>query len=326
MFSPPSVLRPAVTVLRPAVTGLRPAVTGLRSRRVVHLDEAEARDHRPAVTGLRSPATGHRPPVCGHRFRPPALHIISLCTAQPLMVLTDPPVINRPAPMARPSDPNAKIKLIAACEAVFVARGLEAAKVEEITQKAGLSKGSFYNHFESKDDAFRYLVEAMVARMAVYLEAIPADCPGEIGDIEGFCDHWVNNDLQVFEFIWQNRGLMSLLLEGGSCAAYRHLVDEFADRARMKMRAFLESAIRQGLYRADLDLDLTSSFIAGAYDRLARQIVRQRHRPDLRAMLRHVQWLVLRGVGSPAFLAQLEDARVSHPNRTPVKTKKKAKS
>jgi AcrR family transcriptional regulator len=225
--------------------------------------------------------------------------------------------------MPRPSDPSAKIKLIAAAEAVFVARGLDAAKVEEITGKAGLAKGSFYSHFDSKDDAFRYLVEAMVARMAVYLDAMPGGCPpGQ--DIPAVLDFWVSNDLQMFEFIWQNRGLMRLLLEGGSSAAYRHLVDQFADRCGLKIRSFLEGGIQAGLYRSDLDLDLTASFIAGAYDRLARQIVRERHRPDLRAMLRRVQILVLRGVGSEAVLAELSPPRL--PVRSAVSPQRKPRA
>jgi AcrR family transcriptional regulator len=229
--------------------------------------------------------------------------------------------------MSRPSDPSAKVKLLAAAEAVFVARGLDAAKVEEITGKAGLAKGSFYNHFESKEDAFRHLVEAMVARLTVYLDAMPDDCP-PVSDLEGFLDFWVTNDLPIFEFIWQNRGLMGLLLDGGSSAAYRHLVDEFADRSRLKVATFLAGGIRAGLYRPDLELDITSAFIAGAYDRLARKIVRERHRPDLHAMLRQVQFLVLRGVASTAVLAALERAHPSAPAAVTatVNPKKRARS
>src|SRR5687768_4106651 len=133
--------------------------------------------------------------------------------------------------MSRPSDPSAKVKLIAAAEAVFVSRGLDGAKVEEITRRAGLAKGSFYRHFDSKDDAFKYLIEAMVARLAVNLDEAPDDSPARFNDIEAFLDFWVSNDVRIFELIWHNRGVFALLLEGGRCASYRHLVDEFADRA-----------------------------------------------------------------------------------------------
>jgi len=105
--------------------------------------------------------------------------------------------------MPRTSDPTAKIKLLAAAETEFVRHGLAGAKVQEITQRAGLPKGAFYLHFASKDDAFR------------------------------------------------------------------QLVDEFAHRAAGKTRLLLEAGARAGIYRSDLDLEVTCAFIAGAYDRMA---------------------------------------------------------
>lgn len=213
--------------------------------------------------------------------------------------------------MARPPDRNAKVKLLAAAENVFVARGLEDAKVEEIARRAGLGKGSFYLHFASKEDAFRQLVEATLARMATYLDGVSDDCPADLADVGAFVDFWVNKDAQIFEFIWQNRGLMGLMLGGGHCAAYRHLIDEFAESARLKMTAFLTHGIEAGLYRPDLDVEVASAFIAGAYDRLARQIVAAEKRPDLHALLRKVQLLVLRGIGSVALVAALEPSRQS---------------
>src|SRR4051812_21838381 len=117
--------------------------------------------------------------------------------------------------MSRPSDPNAKIKLLAAAEEVFVRSGLDDAKVEQITRRAGLSKGAFYLHFASKEDAFRQLIEAMVARMAQYIEGCRVDAAITMPSVGDFLDFWVKQDAEMFEFVWQNRGLVGLLLEGG---------------------------------------------------------------------------------------------------------------
>jgi AcrR family transcriptional regulator len=208
--------------------------------------------------------------------------------------------------MPRLPDPHVKVKLLAAAERVFAAHGLAAAKVEAITRAAGVAKGSFYLHFGSKEEAFQHLVEAMLARMATYIEALPDEHRHSLADVQAFLDFWVNNDVQIFEFIWQNRGLMALLLEGGKCADYRYLVDRFADSARLRVRDFLANGMARELYRADLDLELTSAFIAGAYDRLARQVVEARTKPDLVTRLREVQRLVLRGIGSAPLLAAME--------------------
>ncbi len=211
--------------------------------------------------------------------------------------------------MPRPSDPSARSKLLAAAEHVFVARGLDGAKVEEITARAGVAKGTFYLHFAHKEEAFRQVVEAMVARLAAQLDALPDDCGGAAsGGVRAFLDEWVTQDLQIFEFIWKNRGLMGLLLEGGKSAGYRHLVDQFADRAAAKIRVALGQGVSAGLYRPDLDLDLAAAFVAGAYDRLARTLVTETRRPDVEGMLRSLQFLILRGIASAAMLSELDRA------------------
>jgi AcrR family transcriptional regulator len=207
--------------------------------------------------------------------------------------------------MPRTSDPNARANLLAAAEAAFVRAGLEGAKVEDITRRAGLSKGAFYLHFRSKDDAFRQLVEAMVAGLAACVEALPTDAGLHLPSVGEFLEFCVEQDTVIFEFLWRNRGLAALLLEGGRSAAYRHLVDEFAERAAGKTRLLLEAGIAAGLYRGDLDLDVSCAFIGGAYDRLARQIVRQKRKPDLRGLIRQMQVLFLRGIGGPALTAAL---------------------
>jgi AcrR family transcriptional regulator len=53
--------------------------------------------------------------------------------------------------------------LIDAAAALFAARGYDAVAVDTIVQEAGVSKGAFYHHFDSKDD----LLDAVAERMAV---------------------------------------------------------------------------------------------------------------------------------------------------------------
>jgi AcrR family transcriptional regulator len=50
--------------------------------------------------------------------------------------------------------------IFAAAERVFAERGFDAAKVQEISEIAGLSMGTIYAIFPSKDDVFRAILEA----------------------------------------------------------------------------------------------------------------------------------------------------------------------
>jgi hypothetical protein len=102
----------------------------------------------------------------------------------------------------------------------------------------------------------------------------------------------------MFELVWKNRGVMRLVLRGGGSASYAHLMDEFADRVRRFIHDSLKKGVARGLYRADLDLEIASLALAGAYDRVARQVCEAERRPDLRRMLWAVDSALLGGLGS----------------------------
>ncbi len=219
----------------------------------------------------------------------------------------------RSTTMARPVDPNAKVELLRAAEAVFVERGLERARVEEITVRAGKSKGSFYLHFESKEEAFRQIVETMLARLAGFIQHMePEACAPEAG-LDEIMESWFDREVELFEFLWQNRGVTRLLLSGGGGAEYGHLVDSFAERARERTKSWLALGIERGFYWADLDVEVGSLVVAGAYDRNARQLVRLDKKPDIAAWVRGVQRVLLGGLVDPSHPARLSQSFVHDP-------------
>src|SRR3954462_1793265 len=115
--------------------------------------------------------------------------------------------------MSRTADPTAKITLLRAAEEVFAERGLAGAKVEDIAKRAGVSKGAFYLHFESKEAALKQLVESFLARCQSYF-ASPAAYPGLPDDPSDLFDFALQRDVQIYEFLWQNRAFLRIL---GSC-------------------------------------------------------------------------------------------------------------
>ena len=56
-------------------------------------------------------------------------------------------------------------QLLEAGRALFVERGVENVSIDAITSNAGVAKGSFYNHFESRDALFDALVAQTVERL-----------------------------------------------------------------------------------------------------------------------------------------------------------------
>src|SRR5689334_21096434 len=59
------------------------------------------------------------------------------------------------------------LQLLKAAMAVFGEHGIAAAKLEDIAARAGVSKGTIYLYFESKEDLFREVVrQILVPRVA----------------------------------------------------------------------------------------------------------------------------------------------------------------
>lgn len=62
--------------------------------------------------------------------------------------------------------------LLDAAMELFADRGLYATRLEDITEKADLGKGAFYNYFESKDALIAELISEGVQRVSSNLETI----------------------------------------------------------------------------------------------------------------------------------------------------------
>ena len=71
-----------------------------------------------------------------------------------------------------------RAELLAAGQALFLAKGIAGTSLEDITQRAGVSKGLFYLYFASKEDLVLALREQfsrdLAERMRAAAEAVPA--------------------------------------------------------------------------------------------------------------------------------------------------------
>ncbi len=213
--------------------------------------------------------------------------------------------------MSRVADPTAKITLLRAAEEIFAEKGLAGAKVEEIAKRAGVSKGAFYLHFESKEAALRQLVESFLARCKSFF-APPAAYPGLPDEPAELFDFTLERDVQIYEFLWQNRAFLRILPScQGDCY---YLVLAFRAEIAVTTREWVDHWRREGIFREDVDADLAAILIGGAYHELSLRMLGEDRRPPLEEWLSFALETFFRAFGSSDMLAAVEhrNRRVSH--------------
>jgi len=204
--------------------------------------------------------------------------------------------------MSRTPDLLAKISLLRAAEEVFAEKGIALAKVEEITRRAGLSKGAFYLHFDGKEEAFKEVVESFLARCGAIFRAPDAIPEAELpSDGEEMLAYTLERDAQAFEFLWQNRQFLAIVEACSGPQGY--LLDAFVDVLRENVRQWCALWQKRGFFRRDLDLELAATLIVGAYRALTRKIIASKEKPPIRQWLSDTQTLFVRGLGADALVA-----------------------
>ncbi len=68
-------------------------------------------------------------------------------------------------------------RLLDAAAAEFAAKGLDGARIDDISVAAGLAKGTVYNYFDSKIDVFRAVIEEWSHRTDELRDPVPPDAP-----------------------------------------------------------------------------------------------------------------------------------------------------
>lgn len=205
--------------------------------------------------------------------------------------------------MSRVADPKAKITLLRAAEAIFADKGLSGAKVEEIARHAGLSKGAFYLHFESKDAVFRQLVESFLARCKSFF-APPSAYRELPKDAAQLLEFNLQRDVQIYEFLWQNRAFLRIL--AGCQGPCDYLVLAFRTEIAATTREWVDHWRKVGIFREDVDADLAATLIGGAYHELSLRMLAEEKRPPLDTWLRFAVDTFFRAYGTPQALKAVD--------------------
>lgn len=213
--------------------------------------------------------------------------------------------------MARPPNLEAPIRLLKAAQRIFARDGVDAARIQDITEEAGFSKAAFYLYFSSKDQAFEQLVsdlfvdltavnngrhvefQQLVERLGPCTEA---DYMAHSARLTAFAelDHAYNR--KALEVTWEHRLTFAAVLDQ-AVGSRRAMTDRLVDISRATLVERLQEVTRAGFIRLDLDPELAAEMMIGAWLQLARRMCRLPEPPDLEAWAWAVDRFFSQGLG-----------------------------
>lgn len=149
---------------------------------------------------------------------------------------------------ARPAE------IVSAALAVFVERGFAATKLEEVARRAGVTKGTVYLYFESKEALFKAMVRETIVPIFARGEQMVAEHRGSSADLL----------TQLMRKWWERIGETSLsgipklmMAEAVNFPVLaRFYYDEVVSRGHRLMASVLERGIKSGEFRP-LDVKVT---------------------------------------------------------------------
>lgn len=134
-------------------------------------------------------------------------------------------------------------RLMDAARAVFVEKGLDLARIDEITNRADVGKGTFYYHFRTKDGIVREVIKDVMHGL---VEAITDKCR-EAKDVGELLDRLIGAHIAFFSNRWEDfvlyfQGRTDLTLGEG----YEGIQTPFMEYLET-VEGLLDSVIRQRL-------------------------------------------------------------------------------
>ena len=203
----------------------------------------------------------------------------------------------------RPANHQARDALLDASRLEFARAGLERARVEDIARRAGVSKGAFYLHFESKEDAFREILQRFLGALedeirrrreadAVFLGELGRPCAAAL---ERLLEHDCLADKELLEVLWRNR-LILAALDRTAGPPHLEVVADFRRRVRLALAEEVGTRQREGWLRRDVDPEVVGDVLVGAFESYGRRMHQLRARPDLEGWARSMNALFYRGM------------------------------
>lgn len=167
--------------------------------------------------------------------------------------------------LARGTYDDTQQKILKSGLNMFLERGFERANLRDLCAEAGITTGSFYRHFESKEDLFSFFVQPAVDEIKQdFADAEPICREAvETGDIRRL---WMIMDAdRLLDYMYRNFDALKLLLKCSDGTRYSDFLNDVVCMETDISLRSLGLAKERGLLSAELPSEPEMHMICHAY-------------------------------------------------------------
>jgi AcrR family transcriptional regulator len=165
----------------------------------------------------------------------------------------------------QPQPTDRRLQILDAAERIFSRKGFDKARMDDIVKEAGLSKGSLYWYFKSKDELIRALLDRVFISEMQEAEAL-AEMPGSAEDkLKAFIEIAVREYKHFEKILPLSYEFVALAARSKAVRSvivgyFRHYLDMMAQ--------IIQEGIESGEFRT-VDADVAASSLISMYEGLA---------------------------------------------------------
>jgi AcrR family transcriptional regulator len=175
---------------------------------------------------------------------------------------------------------------------LFREEGFEKITVESIAKKAGIAKGSFYNYFKSKEDAYEAVVSCVASQTLTLIKEILDSSGSPKERLLRYID-W------TFELAEKQEKSLSRVLSPDTNKVQQKIYLAALDEATSQMIPIFTKLFEEGIAKGDFDLpdaSYTAAFLLGAFRGVHSQFYKNQE-TDMETSRNHLMELLSRLLG-----------------------------